>query len=143
MNNNDFKIKTFPRNTSKEEFVKDLRRVAFEIERETVTCEEYDERGNFSSSTIRRKFKGWLIALKAAGLKESRVIGLSDEDYFQNIEEVSRRLGAQPTYSEMVKPFSRYCVGAYEKRYGSWYKALDAKKTWYPETVKRILASAD
>jgi hypothetical protein len=121
-----YKVVKFPRNTPKEEFLRDLRRVASETGRDTVTRQEYDERGKYHSSTIQRSFKGWFNALKEAGLKESRVLGVTDEEYFKNIEEVWRKLGRQPKYAEMTKPFSQYSAGTYEKKYGSWYQALDA-----------------
>lgn len=126
MNDGHFKLTKFPRNTPQEDLIADLKRVATELGKDTVTREEYDERGKFHSSTIQRRFKGWFTAIREAGLRESRVLGLSDEDYFQNIEEIWRRLGRQPKYIEVVKPLSKYCVGAYEKKYGSWHKALEA-----------------
>ncbi len=36
------------------------------------------------------------------------------------------RLGRQPHYSEVQKPFSKYSAGAYEHRFGSWRKALES-----------------
>jgi len=35
-------------------------------------------------------------------------------------------LGRQPLYREIEKPFSKYSTGAYEQRFGSWRKALEA-----------------
>ena len=35
-------------------------------------------------------------------------------------------LGRQPHYAEVQKPFSMYCASAYEHRFGSWRKALEA-----------------
>jgi hypothetical protein len=51
---------------------------------------------------------------------------VSEEEYFQNIEEVWIKLGRQPLYREIEKPLSRYSAGAYERKFGSWRKALEA-----------------
>ena len=34
-------------------------------------------------------------------------------------------LGRQPRYAECRKPFSKYAAGTYDKRFGSWYEALE------------------
>lgn len=35
------------------------------------------------------------------------------------------KLERQPKYAEMVKPLSIYCAGTYERRFGTWRKALE------------------
>ena len=42
-------------------------------------------------------------------------------------------LGRQPRYSEVEKPFSKISAGAYEGRFGSWRKALEAFVKWVNE----------
>ena len=51
---------------------------------------------------------------------------LTNEEYFENLEAVWTKLGRQPTYAEIQKPFSKYSAGAYERRFGSWRKSLEA-----------------
>ena len=36
------------------------------------------------------------------------------------------KLGRQPRYSEVLKPFSKYSVETYAHRFGTWRKALEA-----------------
>jgi predicted restriction endonuclease len=55
-----------------------------------------------------------------------------------NIEQVWRKLGRQPHYSDMRKPLSKYCGGAYEYRWGSWRKALEAFIAFINEEDKYI-----
>lgn len=81
--------------------------------------------------------------LKEAGLNESRKYRVTDEEYFDNIELVWRKLGRQPVYREMLKPLSKYSNAAYEKRFGTWRKALEKfidniNKTDIPNTDKPI-----
>lgn len=49
---------------------------------------------------------------------------ISEEELFQNIEEIWVKLGRQPRNTEIQKPFSKYSAGTYEKRFGTWLKAL-------------------
>ncbi len=121
-----FELKLNRRNTPSEELLADLKRVAVELGQNAVTIEEYNERGEFHSTTLTRRFKcTWLEVLELAGLGKTRNIHITDEEYFQNLQEVWLKLGRQPKYREMVKPLSKYVNGAYEHRFGSWNKALE------------------
>lgn len=51
-------------------------------------------------------------------------MNLPEEELFNNLEEVWIELGRQPKYNEMQKPLSKYHVGTYENRFGTWRKAL-------------------
>jgi 5-methylcytosine-specific restriction endonuclease McrA len=122
----EFRLEPYHRNVSDDALLGDLRRVADVLSKPTVTAEEYDEHGNYNSCTLRRRFGGWLKALSNAGLKKTRNLGVTRDDYFENLEKVWRHLGRQPRYSEMRKPVSNYCSGAYEDEFGTWRKALAA-----------------
>jgi hypothetical protein len=115
-----------PLNVPSEELLEDLKRVAASLGKDTVTTDEYDVHGTYRSSTLQRRFGSWFSALDKAGLRRTRTLGVTNEDYFGNLEKVWRTLGRQPKYGEMRKPSSAYCVGAYEDRFGSWRKALEA-----------------
>jgi hypothetical protein len=108
------------------EFIPDIKRVAEILGKSSVTIAEYQNHGSFSSAVIALHFGGWLKALQAADLKKTREYGVSDEEYFQNLEIMWVHLGRQPRYGEVQKPFSRYVAGAYERRFGSWRKALES-----------------
>lgn len=110
----------------KEELIEDLKSVANLLKKETVTHAEYNAYGKYSSNAVLKKFKTWFDALKEAGLKKTRTYGVTDEEYFKNLEIIWEKLGRQPKYSEIQKPFSKYSSGAYERRFGSWRKALEA-----------------
>lgn len=117
------------RNNSKaspDEFIPDLKRVAEVLGKSSVTQAEYQNHGRFGPGVVSRHFGGWLKALRAAGLEKTREYGVSDEDYFQNLETIWVHLGRQPRYGEIQKPFSCYSAGAYERRFGSWRKALES-----------------
>jgi hypothetical protein len=52
--------------------------------------------------------------------------GVTVDEYFKNLEDVWIALGRQPLYREMERPLSKYSVGAYEYKFGTWRKALEA-----------------
>jgi hypothetical protein len=115
-------------NISTDEIIDDLRRVADKLKKPTLTRQEYkDHGGKYSCDTISKKFaNSWFKAIESIGLERSRTLGVTDEEYFQNLEEIWIKLGRQPLYREIEKPFSKYSVGAYEERFGSWRKALES-----------------
>ena len=63
-------------------------------------------------------------------VKKTRTLGLTEEDYFENLESVWETLGRQPRYAEIRAPLSKYSAGAYDKRFGSWRRALNAFVAW-------------
>lgn len=115
-------------NIPTEEMLEDVRRVASLLNKQTLTQQEYkDHGGKFSCSAISGRFDGsWFKVLESIGLGRSRTFGVTDEEYFQNLEGIWMKLGRQPLYREVEKPFSKYSVGAYEYKFGSWRKALEA-----------------
>lgn len=122
----EFKLNSYKRNTPDDELISDIQRVAKSIVRNTVTIADYEEFGNFHPSTLQRRFGSWFKVLAKAGLEKSRSdINIPEEELFRNIEEVWIKLGRQPKYAEMKKPFSKYSAGTYDKRFGSWGKGLE------------------
>ena len=121
-----FELKPYNRNTSDEELISDVKKVASEINRGTITIDEYNERGKFHATTLTRRFGSWFKVLELAGLQKSRSpLNVHEEELFQNLEELWTKLGRQPKYTETHKPLSKYSVGTYEKRFGTWRKALE------------------
>ncbi|MGA2625168.1 MAG: HNH endonuclease [Bacteroidota bacterium] len=121
-----FEIEEYHRNTSDDELIADLKRVALQLSKRSVTIDEYNEHGRFHSTTLTRRFGNWIKSLHKAGLEKTRNINVTDEEYFRNLESVWEKLGRQPKYSDMAKPLSEFVAGAYEDRFGTWRKALQA-----------------
>jgi len=112
-------------NISAEDCLADLKRVAQKLGKSSVTRQEYKGLGQFSPAPVVRHFGSWFAALDAAGLERTRTLNVTDEDYFENVEQMWVDLGRQPHYAEVQKPFSKYSAGAYRHRFGSWRKALE------------------
>ena len=107
------------------ELLQDLRNVSEILKKKSVTMAEYDSIGKYSSSAF-SKFGTWFHALEKAGLEKTRNLGITNEELFENLEEIWTKLGRQPKSAEVQKPFSRYSVDTYADRFGSWRKALEA-----------------
>ena len=120
-----FQLDTYNRNTPDQDLIDDLIKVAKELGRDKVTIDEYNERGNFHSTTLTRRFGNWFKSLEKAGLEKTRNLNIPDEELFENIETVWLKLGRQPRYQEMIKPLSKFSSSTYEKRYGTWRQSLE------------------
>ena len=122
----EFILKESLRNAPDEELLEDLKRCSAELGRTTITLAQYEEIGKAHPSTIQRRFGSWTTALAKAGLEPSRSkIGITNQELFENIEDIWIRLGRQPSYGEVKKPSSKFSAGTYEKRFGTWTKALE------------------
>lgn len=126
-----FELEDSLRGASDQELVQELARCAQSLGKKTVTIAEFEQLGRCHPSTIQRRFGSWFKALEAAGLEPSRSkIGITDDELFENIKDIWIELGRQPRYSEIVAPHSKYSAGTYEKRFGSWRKALNFFIDW-------------
>jgi len=109
------------------ELVEELERVACELETETLTQAQFNSNSNIGASAISRRIGSWNKALRAAGLCPVTMgRRYSEDEYFENLLTVWTHLGRQPNYGEMNMLPSAITAGAYEKRWGSWTKALNA-----------------
>jgi len=125
-----FELEPWNRGLTDEELLNDLRRVANELGRATVTYSEYDAYGRCRSRTIEVRFGRWNSALERAGLTVERRVGLTRDELFENLEGVWIRLGRQPRRQEMVRPLSRISKGTYCRHFDTWRKALEAFVQW-------------
>lgn len=121
-----FELEPYNRGISDEEILADIRHVAQSREpKDWVAYEEYDELGKVSCFTVCRRFGSWNNALAKAGLQVKRYVNIPKENLFEDIEHVWVKLGRQPRREEMKRPLSSYSKGTYERRFGTWHKALE------------------
>jgi 5-methylcytosine-specific restriction endonuclease McrA len=122
----EFRVQLRRRNISEEDLIGDLKRVSTELSKSTVTASEYSSKGQFGVNTFLRRFKQWNLALQAAGLEAPNRQHIPDVELFENIADVWTRLGRQPLGRELEKTdrLSKFSLGTYESRFGSWNKAL-------------------
>ena len=121
-----FELDNYARSVSDDLLIEDLVSVAKKLNKNSITHDEYNREGKYSSSTYLRRFGSWFNALEKAGLQKTRTpANIPEEDLFRNIEEVWTKLGRQPRYQEIKTPLSKYSAGTYENRFGTWRKALE------------------
>jgi 5-methylcytosine-specific restriction endonuclease McrA len=119
-----FELKPYHRNTPSEELIADLKRVARELQKDTVSISEYGQRGKFHPDTMIHRFGSWNRTIEKAELRKGMVFNLSEDDLFRNIENVWVTLGRQPKAKEMKLPLSDCSITPYLNRFGTWQEAL-------------------
>ena len=107
-----------------DELLIDLKKVAAELGKESITFTEYYKVGKYGSWTIRERFGSWNKALEEAGLIINKYHNIGIEVLFENIEQVWLKLGRQPGRRDMTFPLSKYGETTYRSNFGSWKNAL-------------------
>lgn len=136
-----FELENHTRNTPDIELLNELRRIASLLNKTTVTIDEFNDHASFHSTTLSRRFGTWMKALDAAGLQRTRNLNITNEALFENLAETWLKLGRQPKYQDLTKEHSRYSSGTYEKRFGTWRKALEAFVEWANSDESKVLPS--
>jgi YD repeat-containing protein len=124
----NFQIRLRRRGIAPQEILEDIRRVAQRRSASTVTRVEYDQYGQFGSTTVLRNFSTWNAAVQAAGLEVATRQDITNDELFENLAAVWTLLGKQPFGRQMSdrSTKSKFSTGTYEKRFGSWNGALIA-----------------
>jgi len=114
-----------------EQLIAEVQKIANQLGKEGVTWEEFRRYSTIKidpQSAGRLRFGSWANFMKASGLRLSEDYRrrYSNEDYFENLLKVWTHHGRQPFRREVDEYPSTISAGAYEKRFGSWRKALEA-----------------
>jgi len=111
-----------------DEIICELKRIAKLLNKESITTEDVRNHSQIMwESVVTRRFGSWAAGLEKAGLKISPLgHRYSLDDYFENLLNVWTHYGRQPSYGEIDKAPSKISAGAYENRFGTWRKALEA-----------------
>lgn len=110
------------------ELIADLQSVSTKLRKQTFSSGEYNQNGKYSSATYFSRFKTWNNALASAGLIPFEVPSgkrVSEYDAIEEIERIWTTLGRQPTTTDIKNGISKYSLHVYERRFGSWRKALE------------------
>jgi HNH endonuclease/Homing endonuclease associated repeat len=121
-----FELKLRRRDLSADELLADVIDTCKKLKTPSITRVAYEQHGQFSVTSVVRRFGTWNKALQAAGLIESNRYNIPNEELFENLASVWTKLGRQPYYSDLNKSngVSNFSVITYSKRFGSWNKAL-------------------
>lgn len=110
------------------ELIEDLQQVSKRLNKKTLSSKEYNQNGKYSYATYFNRFKTWNNALAAAGLIPFEVPSGKRVNEYACVEEIERiwiKLGRQPTTTDIKNGISKYSLHVFERRFGSWRKALE------------------
>lgn len=117
----------------KDKIIEDIKKVA-DICNECPSYFQYQNNGNFSIVTVRKKFGSWWKALSESGFEEYENKDSSEsqslipkEDLIEEFDRVASDLGKIPTKSEIDK-HSKYSSSVYQYRFNSWLKIIEKSK---------------
>lgn len=127
----EFKLNEYHRNISDEELLKDVLKVAKALGKESITTKEYvDNGGLYHSSTIQRRFNGWVNALQKCGLnpdkKQTSVSGVSTTDMISDLKRVADSISKKTITTSEYTQYGQYSIDIFLRKYGSWNSALKA-----------------
>lgn len=116
--------KDFLSDRSEESLLAEIRRVATELRKDSLTQDEFKKHGRVSTQVIKRRFGTWNKALAKSGLSVTKRVNITDEEIFEEIERVWSLLRHRPSREEFDK-LSTVSAGLLKKRFGGLLKAFD------------------
>lgn len=121
-----FELKLHTNRLSDEEILADIQLVAKSLNKNTISMSEYKQNGKYDPRNIQKRFRNWNNALIKSGLETGLIMNLSEQELFNNLENVWVSLGRQPARREMIKPQSAISSSPYIRAFGNWNNALSA-----------------
>jgi 5-methylcytosine-specific restriction endonuclease McrA len=107
------------------ELLADLQRVAEAAGIKGISARLYRKYGKYSATTFEKRFGSWNNALTKAELEIVNEVNISDERLFENMMVLWEHNGRQPKRRETANPPSTISERPYNRRFGSWTKALE------------------
>ncbi len=117
-----------PRQVEDQSILSDLVKVAAKLDVRQLHRGDYVREGRYGTTTISRRFGSWTNALLAAGLSATPRArrNPSNQELFNNFENLWRSLGRQPRGRDVALPHSLFDLRLYKRRFGTFRKALAA-----------------
>jgi len=104
----------------------DLRNVASQLARKTLTGDEYNAHGRFDRGTLIARFGSWNEALKQAGLAVTKRLNIPRDELIADLRRVAKDL-QQPTVTlTQYKIHGTFSVDTVSRVFGTWRSALAA-----------------
>jgi hypothetical protein len=115
-------------NTTPEQCKESIKQITEKLKKTVITKQEYSANGGFSERIIYKHFGSWKAFVEAAGFNVSPLHRerATEEQLFENIEQIWEMLGRQPKTSDFSESFSKFSAGTYRNHFGSLRKALEA-----------------
>ena len=121
-----YELHQINRNSSDEDILQDMRRVAEYLRKQDLTRDEYRQYGKFGSTTVYRHFGTWNKALDLAGLMISH-LGVtkhpacnSEEDFISDLRRSVELQNANTITLGEYRKIGKYDVSQMLRKYHSW-----------------------
>lgn len=124
------------RGISDEELLSELNRL-YNEKGWTPTGHDMDLRGEYSKSTLIRRFGSWEAALQEAGVDGDRRPKIAKEDLLQELKRIAQKENREPRTVDM-KAYGEYSTQVYLERFGSWANAV--REAGYEPHIERGLS---
>lgn len=127
----EFKLNEYHRNVPDEELLEDIKRVAMQLGKTSITQNDYKNTGGkFSPDTISRRFDGWINAVQKAGLTPPQIqinkLGISENEVIEDLKKVAKRLEKQTFTSIEYSNYGKYSKNIVFRKFKTWNNALIA-----------------
>lgn len=123
---------------SETELIADLKRVAKELGKNSVSTSEYRLHGKYADTTYKDRFGSWNKAILTAGLCVCDYGKIPLIQLLENLENVWNELGRVPQKRDMFRPQSAHSACAYRNNFGSWSKAVKEFKKFVKHKAKYV-----
>lgn len=100
-----FELSHDRRSITNQDLIVDMRCVANAHANSQFTQALYRQHGKYGCTTTIKRFGTWNAAVEAAGLRVIRKKNISEQELFTALGELWIRLGRQPKYAELTKPY--------------------------------------
>ena len=114
------------RNCPDEVLLNDLLVVARQLEKSSLTKEDYNKHGRFCAGTMHARFGSWNRTLELSGLKVLKRINISRDELATDLKRVANELGVETVTGPLYDIHGKFCRETVRRAFGSWAKALSA-----------------
>jgi len=114
------------RNCPDEVLFGDLRSVAQQLRKRSVTKDEYNKHGRFAAATMQKRFGSWNEALCKAGLGVAKRMGIPKDELVSDLVRVSDSLGTKVLTAADYAPLGQFAVATIQRAFGSWPAAVQS-----------------
>jgi len=120
-----FELKKYNRDITDDDLIEDLKRVANQLGKQTLTSAEYNQSriNKYAAGTISRRLKGWNNALEKAGLFAVFHHIITDEELLDDLKKVHEDVKPNKLTQEIYSKLGKYGSRTINDRFG-WNKAL-------------------
>lgn len=121
-----FELKPYNRDIPDQELLDDLKKVAQELNKKTISGREYDKSKSrrFGSGTIAKRFNGWNNAIKKAGLEITQESSISYEELIEDLKRVANQIAPEKLTQKKYNESGKYTANTINERFG-WNDILE------------------